>query len=153
MNPESLRNFLNEHEQSLILYARQWCNSPEDVVQEALMELVRKQLDPAKNIAWVYKVVRNKAISALRKDSKIKPLNETNREPWFVNNDAEKLDGITVTNALEKLEEHFREVIIARIWGKLTFEEIAQVVNISSSEAHRRYHEALESLRKHLRVL
>jgi len=99
MNPESLRKFLNEHEQNLTLFARQWCNSPEDVVQDALMELVRKQLDPVKNVAWVYTVVRNKAVSALRKNSKLKPLNESNREPWFVNNDADTLDGITATKA------------------------------------------------------
>lgn len=83
MKLEELQRFLEQHEKSLILYARQWCNAPEDVVQEALMELVRKQLDPVQNTAWVYTVVRNKAVSLARRSSKMKPMAGQNCEPWF----------------------------------------------------------------------
>ena len=54
--------------------------------------------------------------------------------------------------ALDELSNEKREVVIARIWGGLTFEEIAEVAEISSSEAHRRYEAALASLRKRLGV-
>jgi len=47
------------------------------------------------------------------------------------------------------LEE--REVIIARIWGGLTFAEIAELVNCSLPTAHRRFQAGLMQLRERLR--
>ena len=40
--PELLARLLDQHAAALALYARQWCDSPEDVVQDALLELVRQ---------------------------------------------------------------------------------------------------------------
>ena len=39
MDPDLLGNLLDQHSSSLELYARQWCDSPEDVVQEAFLKL------------------------------------------------------------------------------------------------------------------
>ena len=36
--------------------------------------------------------------------------------------------------------------MIARIWGDLSFEQIGELVEISSSAAHRRFHRALSML-------
>ena len=38
-----LARFLDEHGSALVLYARQWCDAPEDVVQEAVLQLVRQR--------------------------------------------------------------------------------------------------------------
>jgi DNA-directed RNA polymerase specialized sigma24 family protein len=43
-----------------------------------------------------------------------------------------------------------REVIVARIWGGLTFDEIAQLVGCSLPTAHRRYQTGLTELRTRL---
>jgi RNA polymerase sigma-70 factor (ECF subfamily) len=43
-----------------------------------------------------------------------------------------------------------REVVIARIWGGLTFDEIAALVRDSRTTVHRRYNEALATLRERL---
>jgi RNA polymerase sigma-70 factor (ECF subfamily) len=45
MGPEDrltdwLSSVLAQHGRALVLYARQWCDCPEDVVQEALLELI-----------------------------------------------------------------------------------------------------------------
>lgn len=150
MKLEDLERFLAQHEKSLILYARQWCNTPEDVVQDALMELIRKQLDPLQNTAWVYTVVRNKAVSVSRHASKIKPMTGQNCDPWFEPNTADTLDAHDAQLHLQALEESIREVLILKLWSGLSFEEIAPLVQCSKSEAHRRYQQGLGLLRKQM---
>jgi len=43
-----------------------------------------------------------------------------------------------------------REIVIPRIWGGLTFDEIAALTGDSRTTVHRRYGEALETLREKL---
>jgi RNA polymerase sigma-70 factor (ECF subfamily) len=71
---------------------------------------------------------------------------------WFEPNFAAAIDGRTAAAALERLPEEQREVIVAHLWGGLTFEEIAEVTGASSSTAHRRYAEGLQTLRQELGV-
>jgi DNA-directed RNA polymerase specialized sigma24 family protein len=44
-----------------------------------------------------------------------------------------------------------REVVVARIWGGLTFEELAHLVGCSLPTAHRRYQAGLVALRERLK--
>jgi len=53
---------------------------------------------------------------------------------------------------LQSLDEGLREVIVARIWGGLNFEQISEVVGASISTAHRRYEAGLKSLRERLKL-
>jgi DNA-directed RNA polymerase specialized sigma24 family protein len=62
------------------------------------------------------------------------------------------LDASAAAAALERLSVDEREVIVARIWGGLTFEQIAVVTGISSSSAHRLYIAGLTALRERLNV-
>src|SRR5438309_2325962 len=66
MGPELLGRLLDQHASALVLYARQWCTAPEDVVQEAFLKLVAQPKPPASPVAWLYRVVRNGALSAAR---------------------------------------------------------------------------------------
>lgn len=51
---------------------------------------------------------------------------------------------------LETLAPEQREVVVAYLWGGLTFAEIGRLMGISDSSAHRRYLEALKKLRNKL---
>ena len=66
IGPELLGRLLHCHAAALELYARQFCRYPDDVVQQAMLELVRQRTMPGDVVAWLYRVVRNKAISAAR---------------------------------------------------------------------------------------
>src|SRR5207237_10842640 len=68
IGPEVLSRLLDEHAAALVLYARQWCAMPEDVVQEAFVKLAAQKVMPANPAAWLYAVVRNGAISASRSE-------------------------------------------------------------------------------------
>lgn len=50
-------------------------------------------------------------------------------------------------NFLQQLTTEQREVVAAKIWGQLTFDEIAVHLEISKATAWRIYNSAIESLR------
>ena len=47
-----LSRLLDEHSAALVLYAQQWSGSPEDVVQDAFIQLMRQQTVAAKR-CWL----------------------------------------------------------------------------------------------------
>ena len=66
MGPDQLANLVAEHAGALTLFARQWCQAAEDVVQEAFIKLAGLSVAPERPVGWLYRTVRNGAISALR---------------------------------------------------------------------------------------
>ena len=66
LSPQAVTRLWDEHREPLLLYARQWCDVPEDVVQEAFLLLVRQVVAPDNPLGWLYRVVRNQAINAAR---------------------------------------------------------------------------------------
>ena len=63
LSPEAVTRLWDQHSAALVLYARQWCDAPEDVVQEAFLLLVRQNAAPDNPGGWLYRVVRNRAIT------------------------------------------------------------------------------------------
>ena len=155
MGPELLGRLVDQHAAALVLYARQWCATPEDVVQEAFLKLVLQHKLPAHLVGWLYRVVRNGAISASR-SARRRRHHETvaaSRAPaWFAPADTARLDVEMATQGLQALPIEQREAIIAHIWGGLTFEQIGDLAGSSSSTAHRWYLAGLSALRERLEV-
>ena len=60
------------------------------------------------------------------------------------------LDPEAAEAELRALPIEQREVIVAHLWGGLTFEQIAEVAGCSSSTAHRHYSAGLSALRRRL---
>ena len=119
------------------------------------MNLVSQSRTPDDPAAWLYRVVRNKAITAWRSAQR-RRRHETeavgNRPAAFERSAGDLLDAGVAAAALESLSIELREVVVARIWGGLTFQQIGQLVGVSNSAAHRRYEAALVALRQKLRV-
>jgi len=156
VGPELLTRLLDEHGAALVLYAQQWCDSPEDVVQEALLQLVRQAEAPENVVGWVYRVVRNGAISAsrsARRRGRREAAAAHRGEPWFQASPGQRLDADTAAAALRQLPVEERETIVARIWGGLTLEQIAELTGTSKSTVHRRYQSGLSALRERLGVV
>src|SRR5437764_2840614 len=66
MDPTILGQLVAEHAAALELYARQWSAAPEDVVQDAFLRLVSQRSMPRNVVSWLFRVVRNRAISMWR---------------------------------------------------------------------------------------
>ncbi|MDB5391330.1 MAG: hypothetical protein JWM11_6976, partial [Planctomycetaceae bacterium] len=74
------------------------------------------------------------------------------RTNWFVASADDQIDALEAARALAELPQSHREVIVARLWGGLAYQEIAEVLEISSSSAHRYYEAGIVLLREKLGV-
>ena len=155
MSPTDLGRLIDSHAAPLVLWARHWCAEPEDVVQEAFLKLARQSRAPDDTTAWLYRVVRNGALDAAKTARRRKRRETAAARPvrWFVEPEVDGLDAATAVDALERLAAEEREVIVARHWGGLSFEQIATVVGCSTSTAFRRYSAGVEQFRALLGVL
>jgi RNA polymerase sigma-70 factor (ECF subfamily) len=152
ISPERLGELLDRHGPALVLFARQWTTHPEDVVQEALVRLAGQRPPPNQPAAWLFQAVRNGAISAGRSESRRrKRETDVARErTWFLPTEDKSLDATAATEALAGLPLETREVIVAHLWGELTFDEIAKMTGQSKSAAHRLYQDGLSKIRERL---
>lgn len=146
-----------EHYASLVLFARQWTVAgAEDIVQSAFLSLVRENSGkgkPENPPAWLYKVVRNEAISQWRSEKKRKIREEATVEGdsvSFVATAPSVLEPLDVAESLERLPVDLREVVFLRIWAGLSFEEIGETNGKSRSTVWRLYHEGLTMLKQAL---
>jgi RNA polymerase sigma factor (sigma-70 family) len=154
MSPQEFGRLVDAHAPPLVLYARQWCDAPEDVVQEAFLKLVALREPPREAVPWLYRVVRNAALDAGKVARRRQRREAVAARPlrWFVEPEVEGLDAEAAVAALRRLEEEQREVIVARLWGGLSFEEIAAVAGCSASTAFRRFAAGIRALRQMLGV-
>jgi RNA polymerase sigma-70 factor (ECF subfamily) len=152
LTPHDLGRLYRQHAPALRLYARQWPGSGEDLVHDAFIKLVQQALPPTQVLPWLYRVVRNAALSANRSAGRRRRREgeASTPEAWFAAVE-DHVDARDAARCLAGLALELREVIVARIWGSLTFEEIAQVVGCSPASAHRRYQAGLTELRERLR--
>lgn len=154
MGPEQLAELVDRYASALVLYARQWCACPEDVVQTAFLKLVRQRTSPNNLLPWLYRVVRNGAIDAsraTRRRTHYETAAADSAPKWFTpSSDPTGLDARTAAEALADLPAETREIIVAHIWGGLTFEQIAEAVGSSAATCYRRYAAGLETLRQKL---
>ena len=73
LDPNLLEELMRKHGAALELFAGQWTTMPEDCVQEAFLQLVREPKTPDRPLAWLYRVVRNRAISWRRSATRAPP--------------------------------------------------------------------------------
>src|SRR5205085_756271 len=94
MTPLEFTRLMDTHGPPLILYARQWCAAPEDVVQDAFLKLIALRAPPREVAAWLYRVVRNAAIDASRTDRNRQRRESAVARPsrWFVQAEVDGLD-------------------------------------------------------------
>jgi RNA polymerase sigma factor (sigma-70 family) len=150
--PEELGRLYREHSPALRLYARQWPGGSEDLVQDAFVKLAQQSPAPDQVLPWLYRVVRNGALSASRGAARRRRREDRASAPeaWFAAAD-DRIDGREATRLLADLPLEQREVVVARIWGGLTFDEVARLAGCSLPTAHRRYQAGLTALRERLK--
>jgi RNA polymerase sigma factor (sigma-70 family) len=154
MTARQIAELIASHAAALALFARQWCDSPEDAVQDAFCKLVRQPVQPGDPVAWLFKVVRTTAIDRGRADRRRAKREERSAKPerWFAETESEGMDAEVAVAALEALPAELREVIVARLWGGMTLEQITGVAGCSLTTAHRRFEAGIAALRERLGV-
>jgi RNA polymerase sigma-70 factor (ECF subfamily) len=149
--PDALGRLYRSHAPALRLYARQWPGAEDDLVHDAFVRLAAESPPPARVLPWLYRVVRNAALAARRAADRRRRREAftSTSEAWFEPTD-NQLDAREATRRLAELPLEIREIIVARLWGGLTFEEVAGLVGCSLPTAHRRYQAGLVELRERL---
>ncbi len=149
--------WLDRHGASLVLLARQRVTSradAEDVVQDAFVRFWRSRHRAADPTAYLYTCVRHCALNWQRGRER-----RSRRERVAARPEAEaSLTGppeqderrATIEAVLRDLPETQREVLVMKIWGGLSFPQIAEALRISANTAASRYRYALARLRGRL---
>ena len=109
---------------------------------------------PDNLLPWLYRVVRNAAIDAsraARRRHRYETAASESTPKWFAPSyDPTGLDAQAAAASLADLPAETREIIVAHLWGGLTFEQIAQAVGSSAATCYRRYAAGLDTLRQKL---
>jgi RNA polymerase sigma-70 factor (ECF subfamily) len=147
-----LAELIECHAGSLRLWIRSRCAACEDVVQEAFCRLSVAEPPPDNPVAWLYRVCRNLAEKQRVSDHRRRRREEARAQNQATRSDsADPLELAETLAAVEQLDDNLRDVLVARIWGQLSLEEIGRLCGISAATAHRRYEAALKKLKSQLK--
>jgi RNA polymerase sigma factor (sigma-70 family) len=143
------------HAPALVLYARQWVGSAdaEDVLQRVFVRLLASGRMPSAPRPWLFRCVRNEAITAWRSDQRRvrrEAASAAAGDDWLVPSTDDPLDARTAQAALLELPPEQREAITLRFWSGLKLAEIASVTGVDTSTVQRRCEAALAALRQRL---
>lgn len=138
-------------------YAQSITRNREDAEDALQAAMVRVTLKPRvlveADFPWPYflRIVRNEALKVIRRRRSV------NADAGFVDRAVEAEDEIEkednrlmIQRALDRLPDNQREVIVLKIWEKMTFAEIADVLDKSPNTVASRYRYAMEKLQQQL---
>ena len=151
------RAWFAEHGARLRLIARQWARSDadaEDVLQEAFVRFWKHQRHlPGNPNALVVTSIRRAALDLLRRSDRRSVRekvvgDDMETVTWFEPEADPRLAALA--DSLKLLPAEQREVVVLKVWGDLTFDEIGEQLSISPNTAASRWRYAMEALRKHI---
>ena len=147
------RIWLENHGAKLWLFARQKARceaDAEDLMQEAIIEAGRHGEGPP-SVSVVFGLIHRRAIDWARRQDRRSARESAvvgaSSVVWFDVSGEQREKAGLIQDCLGKLPESQREVITLKIWGELTFAEIAEALSISPNTAASRYRYGLEALR------
>jgi RNA polymerase sigma-70 factor (ECF subfamily) len=156
IDSKQLSALFDAHAAALVLYARQFvadAAAAEDVVHDVFVRLIALRATPDDPKAWLFRAVRNAAISQTRSVSRRRNRESDvsgARREWFEHRVDDLIDASAAQRALESLPAHLREVVVLRLWAQLGFQQIADLIGLSVSSAFERYQTALSMMRRKL---
>jgi RNA polymerase sigma-70 factor, ECF subfamily len=155
--PDEWAVWLDQHGAALVLLARQWVAShadAEDVVQEAFIRFWRSRHRVAEPAAYLYASVKHCALDwqrgRKRQSKREEAAARPEGEPLFAGPLEQEERRAAIAAALVNLPENQREVLVMKIWGGLSFPQIALALRISANTVASRYRYALAKLREQL---
>jgi RNA polymerase sigma-70 factor (ECF subfamily) len=146
---DQVQRLYEVHGRALLAYACAFLRGPsdaEDVVHEVFLRLLRDGGATTLSPGYLFRAVRNGALNDIRRRSREVDLNDEGQ--WLESPTGSKETALALQSALKVLPEEQREVIVLRVWGQLTFEEIGGVVDIPPNTAASRYRYGLAKLKE-----
>ena len=155
--PDQWTSWLDRHGPALLLFARQWlpCRADaEDVVQEAFVRFWRSRQRANDPTAYIFACVKRCALdwqrSHRRRSRREEAIARREGDTLFLPAIEQDERRRSIEAALNTLPEEQREVLVLKIWGELSFPQIAVALSIAVNTAASRYRYALAKLRQQL---
>ncbi|MDH3583482.1 MAG: sigma-70 family RNA polymerase sigma factor [Phycisphaerae bacterium] len=149
--------WFHQHGPALILFARQHVRShaeAEDVVQDGFIRFWRRRSGVQDPLAFLYRCVRTVAIDLERTEgrrrTREREAGSRSTQAMFQSPLERAESDAAVQQALETLPLEQKEVVALKLWGEMTFAQVAEALEISPNTAASRYRYAITALRREL---
>jgi RNA polymerase sigma-70 factor (ECF subfamily) len=145
---------VDRFERPLTLYAARFVGDVErarDVVQDTFLKMWQAERDEIEGhlAQWLYTVCRNRALDAVRKDSRMTALDLGKAPPGETNPPPSEQAG-AVLDLLDTLPANQQEVVRLKFQGGLSYRQIATVTNLTVSHVGVLIHTAVKSIRQQM---
>lgn len=163
-NPSALELIWDHYANDLLTYLTSILKSrhnAEDVLQEVFITIARKSQLISKTQrfkSYLFKMTSNHAMDYIRKEKRKKSdANKKQQYTDLIGHSSSEEDEIIkeeneeLINALKKISQEQRSIIMLKIFNDKTFHEIADFLNISDNTAASRYRYGLIKLKKFLK--
>jgi len=143
-----LERLYQAHGAALLAYLRRSfasCGDPEDLLHDTFVQAMRHQDRLAQAIspqAWLFGIARHVGLTAARRHRTVTPLDAAQPAP------AEAPRLAALRQAMANLPLPLRQALELRLYDRLSYEEIAQVLEVPISTIRSRLHSALIRLRQ-----
>ena len=155
MDSAQLAKWFEAYSSMLTLYARHWLpeDLAQDAVQGAFVRLMGQRREPDDVKAWLFRTVRNDALTKLRRRTRWARHGQrlaVEQPAWFAGRADDLIDARQAQEILMTLPETQREVVVLRIWGQLTLDQIGRIVGRPLTTVHSRYKAALAAIKERM---
>ena len=162
--PGEIERLYDEHAQCLFAFLLNFTrdeHDTRDLLQEIFVKIAREPhlLENVQNErAYLIRLARNAAIDFIRRrDTRERAGEDVAAEQVSIfapsNDPDQEIFRKELSMALKRLPEEQGTIAYLKLWEGLTFEEIADILDISPNTAASRYRYALDKLRERLRPL
>ncbi len=140
----------------MLLFARQQARceaDAQDLVQDSIFESWQRDGgDGPPALSLVYATIRRRAVDLARSHDRrvARELKTSSEIPpcWFDTPVEDRERILLIEQAMRALSPMYREVLTLKLWGGLTFAEIAETLQVPANTAASRYRYGLAELRK-----
>ena len=148
---KQIKKYIVENKESLYRFAYSYVRNEDDAL-DIVHDSIWKSLisiSTLKNIdnikSWIYQIVSNCAIDYIRKNKKYVAISDDIEESSAIGYDT--YEDIDLQEALERLPEKYRIVIIIRYFEDMKIGDIAQILNENENTIKTRLYNGLSKLK------
>lgn len=152
INHNIVENFLIENREAYYRLAYSYVHNQDDaldIVQDAICKALSssKSLnDPNAIKSWFYRIVVNTSLDYIRKNKRLVYVEDEDLEVIGPSK-SDQYEDYDLQKALEKLPTMSKTIITLRFFEDMTFEEIAQILDLNINTVKTRFYTSIRKLR------